>query len=337
LPGNGNSRPVSTDVTLTCEESTDQDIHLWCSEDGYLHVGSSIGDPVTHTWSGAVAGQGTTINWTTPATAGAQTITVTADDSPIADDAPVQDSVDVQIVNVQVDIFPKNIAACAGCVNFWATTDPPGYEEFVSWDWDGIHGEPERGQQIYIVWSQTGTKTVTATCGDSSASTEVTIVDVASVASDKEAACVDCLVNFTVITNPAGYEYLVSWAASGGATGGGKDWATNWNTPGTKTVTASCGDSNASKNVDIVEVASVTTVPEGVTSACASCDVTFKVTTNPPGHEDLISWSGGGNPAAQNGGETFTTKWDTVGQKTVTATCGTGTSSRSTQVDIIPP
>lgn len=47
-------------------------------------------------------------------------------------------------------------------------------------------------------------------------------------------------------------------------------------------------------------------------------DVTFTATTIPAGHEDLVTWSGGGTPATGEGG-TFTTQWSTKGNKTVIA------------------
>ncbi len=53
-------------------------------------------------------------------------------------------------------------------------------------------------------------------------------------------------------------------------------------------------------------------------SACIKEDVTFTATTIPAGHEDLVTWSGGGTPATDEGG-TFTTQWSTKGNKTVTA------------------
>jgi len=64
--------------------------------------------------------------------------------------------------------------------------------------------------------------------------------------------------------------------------------------------------------------------------------VTFTVTTDPPGWYYCVSWSGGGNPATQSGGQTFDTSWDSSGTKTVTASCCCGgTSSKSKQVKVI--
>jgi hypothetical protein len=68
----------------------------------------------------------------------------------------------------------------------------------------------------------------------------------------------------------------------------------------------------------------------------ANCEnITFTVTTDPAGHESLVTWSGGGEPASQEGGATFTTHWLCVGAKTVTATCGT--SNRSKEVTVTLP
>ena len=51
-------------------------------------------------------------------------------------------------------------------------------------------------------------------------------------------------------------------------------------------------------------------------------DVIFALTTNPAGVcGNCITWSGGGEPATQEGGSEFITHWDTTGIKTVTAHC----------------
>jgi len=69
--------------------------------------------------------------------------------------------------------------------------------------------------------------------------------------------------------------------------------------------------------------------------ACIGCDVTFTVVTDPPGHGDKVSWSGGGTPPSQYGGSTFTTHWYTHGSKTVTASICTKSGSK--QVTIAAP
>jgi hypothetical protein len=78
---------------------------------------------------------------------------------------------------------------------------------------------------------------------------------------------------------------------------------------------------------------------DGVTSdkevTCIHSAVTFTVTTDPPGNEDLVNWSGGGSPATQAGGATFTTSWSATGSYTVTATCGT--SSKTKTVKVVKP
>ena len=155
-------------------------------------------------------------------------------------------------------------------------------------------------------------------------------VTVASATSDEDAACVGCSVTFTATTEPTGHESEVSWSGGGDpSTGTGATFVTTWQTTGTKMVTASLCGSSVSENVTIAEVASVTADED---DACINEDVTFTVTTNPPGHYDLISWSGGGNPPSQEGGQTFTTKWSTCGTQTVTATCGTSSDSDSVTI-----
>ncbi len=63
----------------------------------------------------------------------------------------------------------------------------------------------------------------------------------------------------------------------------------------------------------------------------------FALTINtggaPCGYCD-IEWSGGGEPATQQGGATFTTHWDTIGEKTVTATSSSCSWSFSKEVTV---
>jgi hypothetical protein len=80
-------------------------------------------------------------------------------------------------------------------------------------------------------------------------------VEVPPVTSDKDATCVNCDIKFEITTNPAGHEGEVSWTGGGNpATGSGKTFTTKWADPGVKTVTATCGTSNKSKEVKIVKV-----------------------------------------------------------------------------------
>jgi hypothetical protein len=127
----------------------------------------------------------------------------------------------------------------------------------------------------------------------------------------------------------------VSWSGGGNpTTGTGAIFSTTWDTAGTKTATASLCESSVSKDVTIAEVASVTSYLD-IDKACVGCSITFTATTDPTGYEDDVSWSGGGNPTTGTGG-TFSTTWDTTGTKTVTASCGSG-SSVSKQVTIAAP
>jgi hypothetical protein len=88
-----------------------------------------------------------------------------------------------------------------------------------------------------------------------------------------------------------------------------------------------------SRTVTAVELASVTSDKD---SPAICEDVTFTVTTNPPGHEDLdtVQWSGGGYPESQQGGTTFTTHWPCVGDKTVTASYCNSSKSKGVTVSL---
>jgi hypothetical protein len=158
---------------------------------------------------------------------------------------------------------------------------------------------------------------------------------VASVSADKDEACVGCDITFTATTSPTGLEDDVSWSGGGSpSTGTGATFTTSWDTIGTKTVTASLCDSSVSEDVTIAEVASVTADKD---DACVNENITFTVTTNPAGHYDLVSWSGGGTPASQEGGQTFTTQWSTCDTQTVTATCGSSSKSKSVTIKGLAP
>ncbi len=120
-----------------------------------------------------------------------------------------------------------------------------------------------------------------------------------------------------------------TWSGGGTPAGGtGEDFATQWSTPGVKTVKVVACDAGdpvddeedviREVQVTVVEVASVAG-PEDCLF-CPGKNCTFTATTNPGGHTDLLTWSGGGTPATGTGGS-FTTQWATGGQKTVSACC----------------
>jgi hypothetical protein len=93
-----------------------------------------------------------------------------------------------------------------------------------------------------------------------------------------------------------------------------------------------CGSKTDTCTVTVVEVDSVDTNPADQDVACTNKNVTFKVITSTGGNYDLISWSGGGNPIMQDGGQIFTTKWSSVGTKTVTSNCDTCSESKDIEI-----
>jgi len=82
-----------------------------------------------------------------------------------------------------------------------------------------------------------------------------------------------------------------------------------------------CTPEDAECTVTAVEILSVETDPSDQYVACINEDVKFKATTSSGSDYDLISWSGGGD--TQDGGQTFTTSWDSgsTGEQTVEAKC----------------
>jgi len=70
-------------------------------------------------------------------------------------------------------------------------------------------------------------------------------------------------------------------------------------------------------------------------SSCVNCYIPFIAVPNEQQYCGCVHWSGGGDPASQDGGCVFNTRWDTPGIKTVTAS--TCKNSKSMQVTIAAP
>ena len=95
-----------------------------------------------------------------------------------------------------------------------------------------------------------------------------------------------------------------------------------------------CGECEACDdqgNCDDIEMSNITAVDY----ACLGCNVTFLIWTSPAEQCDLVNWSGGGNPTSQSGSCGFTTRWDTTGTKTVTASIDDCSISKQKQVTIV--
>jgi len=163
-------------------------------------------------------------------------------------------------------------------------------------------------------------------------------VEVNSVSSDNDFACVGCDIEFTATTSPSGHEGDVSWSAPGGDpnSGSGSSFSTSWDTPGPNTVTASICDSNDSKQVTIVKVDKLQyndpndgyTDISGTLYVHTGTTVTFKAIPDPCD----ASWPSGkpvwgGTSGASGTGETTPVTFNTLSSSTtdyntVTATCG---------------
>lgn len=175
----GASVPIDTEYTMQCSTSTDTD--KYCDANG-LHYPD---DPVTHTWSGAGTFDpttGTSVTWTSPSSTGDKTITVTADDSPLADETEKTDSITVTVVKVDEIQYndPNTGWTDAGtlyvhlgtAVQFKAIPDPCD----ASWPsgkpvWGGTSGASGTGSTTSVTFnllstSTTDYKTVTAECGN---------------------------------------------------------------------------------------------------------------------------------------------------------------------------
>ena len=237
---------------------------------------------------------------------GAKTISVTASGSPKYNDTDVSDSINVIVVEVASVTSDKD-NTCIGCdITFTVTTNPAGYYDLIEWSGGGTPPSQSGGATFTTHWDTAGIKTVTATCCDSAKQKQVTIVEVASVTSDKDEECDGQNVTFTVTTNPSGFESLVSWSGGGTpATGTGATFTTKWSTGGTKTVTACCCSSCASKEVDII---SELTVLPGEAYVAVNGTKAFSV------------WACvGGSATDVTGSATFTTSNGSFSGNTLTA------------------
>lgn len=175
----GASVPIDTEYTMQCSTSTDTD--KYCDANG-LHYPD---DPVTHTWSGAGTFDpttGTSVTWTSPSSTGDKTITVTADDSPLADETEKTDSITVTVVKVdEIQYNDPNTGwtdastlyvHLGTTVQFKAIPDPCD----ASWPsgkpvWGGTSGASGTGSTTSVTFnllssSTSDYKTVTAECGN---------------------------------------------------------------------------------------------------------------------------------------------------------------------------
>ena len=161
-------------------------------------------------------------------------------------------------------------------VDAWVESGGPVYW----WDWDWASGAYNVGQADYDysssswgIYDSSGIYSVYvygySTGGSDDAHSYVYAVAVTQVISSTSAACVGQNVTFGAITDPLNCAHLVTvtWSAPGGtpSSGTGSQFTTKWSTPGPKTVTATCGDSNASKSITVFTIKSetVSTVPPG--------------------------------------------------------------------------
>lgn len=122
-------------------------------------------------------------------------------------------------------------------------------------------------------------------CVDCDCECDITIN---SVSSDKDAACVNCDITFTAYVT--GSCSCVDWSGGGDPATASDTctFTTHWDSPGTKTVTATpdCGDGAKQKQVTIVEVDKVVkagTTNEGPLYVCLNSTVDLEAKPNPTG------------------------------------------------------
>lgn len=97
------------------------------------------------------------------------------------------------------------------------------------------------------------------------------------------------------------------------------------------TVESTSTDSGKSDSESLTVVGIDAISPGGITG-CVNQSVTISATTQPEGYDDMISWSGGGDPASQSGGPEFETSWSDGGEYDVVASCGTSATTCSVTI-----
>ncbi len=116
-------------------------------------------------------------------------------------------------------------------------------------------------------------------------------VSVATLYADEEVVCVGYTDWFSATTSPGGYTCQLVWQHEGAAESGsicGSSWA-RWTSPGTYTVTASCGSSSQSKTITVVGVTRVDAEPNAV---CVNDlnGILFTAVPYPSGSMNCIVW-----------------------------------------------
>jgi len=242
---------------------------------------------------------------------------------------------------------------CGDEVTFTCTsTDADSAISSRSWTASGGTPSTGSGRTFKTKWCSTGPKKVTLEVWDSDSSEgcppdkyddceqEVTVlaVQITSVTSDVDEACVGCDIEFTVTTSPADKYGCIEWSAPGGdpSTGSDETFITNWDTPGPKTVRADGCSNFMDKQVTIVEVDKIQyddpdsgwTDITGTLYVMYGTSVQFKAIPNPSG----ASWPSGkpvwgGTSGASGTGETtlvtfYSMSSSTSDYKTITAKCG---------------
>jgi len=161
------------------------------------------------------------------------------------------------------------------CVDSKITFNGSGFDHdgaivAYQWSWPAqAYGESGGGTRTFSCkFSPAGTYTVSLRVKDDDGHWStwkhctVYAVDVVSLSVNKTTVNLGCDddVIFTVTTNPSGHCGPVSWSGIGSWWSLSSDecqLTTHWDSPGTKTVTATCPSSGASKQVDVIGVSSV--------------------------------------------------------------------------------
>ncbi len=203
----------------------------------------------------------------------------------------------------------------------------------LTWSCSRTIGSINSGGIFTPTHAGVGTVTATRPSDKTSNSISVTVVEITSITPTYSEIGLANSIQFSAVTNPPDYGDMVFWSVSPeGDQGPGGTFTVTFTWPGIHTVTAGCGTSTKRATIVAVEVTSVSVNSNNGTMPI-NTNAVFTVTTNPTGYPSPVNWSGGGTPATQSGGTTFTTAYSTPGIKTVTATAGISSESKSITVE----
>jgi len=208
--------------------------------------------------------------------------------------------------------------------------------------WEDLHwsggGNPGSGSGVNFstTWNTAGNPTVHLSSPVGSFSTSVTVVSgggggtnpcVINGPNNIEAGS---QANYTASGNCGPWENL-HWSGGGTPSSGhGENFSTTWNSAGSQTVHLNASVGNFTKHITISGTNNPCLI-SGPPTVTAGNNATFTATGN-CGTHSALSWSGGATPPSGSGAS-FTTRWNSAGNPTITLVSPVGTFTKPVTVE----